>query len=127
MKVILRGYPEAASGLAEVDVPLTGTVIAAELLAAVEEAIGGDGQRELAGASVVSISAGGVKSTLLYYLAAAGVGSLRVIDHDRVELSPIPATRPALAEPPRTGCCTAMPNPYTKALWLSTMQILSSR
>ncbi|MFI6803214.1 HesA/MoeB/ThiF family protein [Streptosporangium canum] len=28
-----------------------------------------------------------MKSTLLYYLAAAGVGSLRIIDHDQVELS----------------------------------------
>ncbi|SDI11673.1 hypothetical protein SAMN05421505_13456 [Sinosporangium album] len=43
MKVILRGYPEAASGLAEVDVPLTGTVLPATLVAAVEEAMGRDG------------------------------------------------------------------------------------
>lgn len=33
------------------------------------------------------LGAGGVKSPLLLYLAAAGVGRVRIIDHDRVELS----------------------------------------
>lgn len=37
--------------------------------------------------SVVSVGAGGVKSPLLYYLAAAGVGKIKIIDFDRVELS----------------------------------------
>lgn len=49
--------------------------------------LGSEAQRSLQQASVVSIGAGGVKSPLLYYLAAAGVGTLRIIDFDQVELS----------------------------------------
>lgn len=49
--------------------------------------IGDDGQRHLGDASVAVIGAGGVKSPLLLYLAAAGVGRLALIDDDRVELS----------------------------------------
>lgn len=49
--------------------------------------IGSQGQRRLRATSVVSIGAGGVKSSLLYYLVAAGVGRIRIIDFDRVELS----------------------------------------
>lgn len=44
-------------------------------------------QRKLAGARVAVVGAGGVKSPLLLYLAAAGVGYIRIIDFDRVELS----------------------------------------
>src|SRR5512139_2247822 len=49
--------------------------------------VGPEGQSRLRGARVVSIGAGGVKSPMLYYLAAAGIGTLRIIDFDRVELS----------------------------------------
>lgn len=49
--------------------------------------IGADGQRRLAQASVAVVGAGGVKSPTLLYLAAAGIGHLRIIDFDRVELS----------------------------------------
>jgi adenylyltransferase/sulfurtransferase len=49
--------------------------------------LGVEGQERLDAARVVSIGAGGVKSALLYYLAAAGVGTLRIIDFDRVEVS----------------------------------------
>lgn len=49
--------------------------------------LGPTAQQRLAGARVVSIGAGGVKSPMLYYLAAAGVGHLTIIDFDRVELS----------------------------------------
>jgi adenylyltransferase/sulfurtransferase len=49
--------------------------------------IGRRGQARLAQSDVAVIGAGGVKSPLLYYLAAAGVGRLRIIDHDHVELS----------------------------------------
>lgn len=37
--------------------------------------------------SVVCIGAGGVKATLLMSLVAAGVGKLRIIEYDRIELS----------------------------------------
>lgn len=49
--------------------------------------VGQRGQALISRARVVCIGAGGVKSPLLYYLAAAGVGTLRIIDPDRVELS----------------------------------------
>lgn len=44
-------------------------------------------QEMLQRAKVVVIGAGGVKSTLLMSLAAAGIGKLRIIEFDRVELS----------------------------------------
>ena len=49
--------------------------------------LGPAAQQCLARARVVSIGAGGVKSAMLYYLAAAGVGHLTIIDFDHVELS----------------------------------------
>lgn len=49
--------------------------------------LGPERQKRLRDARVVTIGAGGVKSSMLYYLVAAGVGSLRIIDFDRVELS----------------------------------------
>ncbi len=48
---------------------------------------GSDRQGALEKARVVVIGAGGVKSTLLMSLAAAGVGVIRVIEFDTVELS----------------------------------------
>lgn len=49
--------------------------------------VGATGQRRLTCGSAVAIGAGGVKSSLLYYLVATGLGHLRIIDFDRVELS----------------------------------------
>jgi molybdopterin-synthase adenylyltransferase len=49
--------------------------------------IGGPGQAALKEASVLVIGAGGLGAPLLQYLAAAGIGTLGVIDHDRVDLS----------------------------------------
>jgi molybdopterin-synthase adenylyltransferase len=48
--------------------------------------IGGEGQRRLLAATVAVIGAGGIGSPAIQYLAAAGVGTLRVIDDDRVSL-----------------------------------------
>jgi molybdopterin/thiamine biosynthesis adenylyltransferase len=48
--------------------------------------IGGEGQRRLLAARVTLIGAGGIGSPALQYLAAAGVGVLRVIDDDRISL-----------------------------------------
>jgi len=44
--------------------------------------IGGEGQKRLLAANIVLIGAGGIGSSALLYLAAAGVGTLRVIDDD---------------------------------------------
>lgn len=49
--------------------------------------IGGAGQQALLGATVALIGAGGIGSPAILYLAAAGVGKLRVIDDDVVDLS----------------------------------------
>jgi adenylyltransferase/sulfurtransferase len=49
--------------------------------------IGGEGQRRLLDATVAVIGAGGIGSPLIQYLAAAGVGALRIIDDDVVDLS----------------------------------------
>jgi adenylyltransferase/sulfurtransferase len=49
--------------------------------------IGGAGQARLLDATVALIGAGGIGSPAIQYLAAAGVGRLRVIDDDTVSLS----------------------------------------
>ena len=49
--------------------------------------IGFDGQRRIANARVLCIGAGGLGSPILSYLAAAGVGTIGVIDDDRVDAS----------------------------------------
>ncbi|MBM3951752.1 MAG: molybdopterin-synthase adenylyltransferase MoeB [Rhodospirillales bacterium] len=49
--------------------------------------VGGEGQARLMRAKVLVVGAGGLGSPLLLYLAAAGVGTLGVIDADHVDLS----------------------------------------
>ena len=49
--------------------------------------VGGEGQERLLKARVALVGAGGLGSPAGYYLAAAGVGTIGVIDDDRVELS----------------------------------------
>ena len=49
--------------------------------------IGGAGQRKLRAATVAVVGAGGIGSPAIQYLAAAGVGTLVVIDDDTVDLS----------------------------------------
>lgn len=49
--------------------------------------IGGAGQARLKGADVVVIGAGGIGSPAIAYLAAAGIGRLRIVDDDTVDTS----------------------------------------
>lgn len=49
--------------------------------------IGGEGQQKLKRARVLVIGAGGLGAPVLLYLAAAGIGTLGIVDDDRVSLS----------------------------------------
>ena len=49
--------------------------------------VGGAGQQRLLNARVLVVGAGGLGSPLLMYLAAAGVGTIGIIDDDVVDLS----------------------------------------
>src|SRR5438067_10911311 len=49
--------------------------------------IGEDGQRRLKSARVLCIGAGGLGSPATLYLAAAGIGTIGIVDNDVVDLS----------------------------------------
>ena len=49
--------------------------------------IGIEGQRKLKGAKVLVVGTGGLGAPLALYLAAAGVGTLGLVDFDNVDIS----------------------------------------
>lgn len=49
--------------------------------------VGGKGQRKLLNSSVLCVGAGGLGAPAIQYLAAAGVGTIGIIDNDIVDLS----------------------------------------
>jgi len=49
--------------------------------------VGEEGQAKLLDAKVLMVGAGGLGSPSAYYLAAAGIGTLGIIDHDVVDMS----------------------------------------
>lgn len=52
--------------------------------------VGIAGQEKLSNAKVACIGAGGLGTPLLLYLAASGVGTLGIVDEDKIELSNLP-------------------------------------
>ena len=63
--------------------------------------IGGAGQTKIMDGRVLVIGAGGVGSPVLLYLAAAGVGTIGIIDDDKIELSNL--QRQIIHTTPRVG------------------------
>ena len=49
--------------------------------------VGGVGQEKICNAKVLIIGIGGLGCPLLSYLSASGVGTLGIVDHDKVEIS----------------------------------------
>src|SRR4030066_2268631 len=49
--------------------------------------VGGKGQKKISDARVFLVGAGGLGCPVGYYLAAAGVGTIAIVDNDEVELS----------------------------------------
>ena len=49
--------------------------------------IGIVGQKKIVSSKVLIIGAGGLGSPLAIYLAASGVGTIGIVDHDKVEIS----------------------------------------
>lgn len=66
------------------------------------EGIGRDGQLKLNQAKVLVVGAGGLGSPVLLYLAAAGVGTLGIVDYDQVEESNL--QRQIIHATPDVGC-----------------------
>ena len=53
--------------------------------------VGGPGQQKLKQARVLIVGAGGLGTPVIQYLAAAGVGTIGIVDDDHVALSNLPA------------------------------------
>jgi len=86
----LRKYRKTASDQEPQDMtqgPMSDTEIERYARHLMLREVGGAGQQELRKAKVLVIGAGGLGSPVLQYLAAAGVGTLGVIDDDIVSLS----------------------------------------
>ncbi len=68
--------------------------------------VGGTGQERLLNGSVLIVGAGGLGSPCAYYLAAAGVGRIGIVDSDKVELNNL--QRQILHSTPRVGMSKAV-------------------
>jgi molybdopterin/thiamine biosynthesis adenylyltransferase len=69
--------------------------------------IGGEGQRKLLDAKVLCVGAGGLGSPIAMYLAAAGVGTLGIVDFDRVDLTNLHGLNPGINVVPHDTMLTS--------------------
>lgn len=82
--------------------------------------VGGQGQQKLKGARVLVIGAGGLGSPVAMYLAATGVGTIGIIDHDKVSLDnlqrQIVHDTPHIGEPKVASAATTLArlNPHVR-------------
>jgi len=82
--------------------------------------VGGAGQTKLKAARVLVIGAGGLGSPLMLYLAAAGIGTIGVVDDDVVDLSNLQRQiahttgRVGMAKVVSAGCAANAINPGLK-------------
>ena len=65
------------------------------------EDVGVEGQKRLKASKVAVVGAGGLGSPALLYLAAAGVGTLTIVDDDTVETSNLQLSLIHISEPTR--------------------------
>ena len=79
--------PPAASGLGRIGEPLTNDEVKRYSRHLIMPEVGVEGQRKLKASKVLCIGAGGLGSPVAMYLAAAGVGTLGIVDFDTVDFS----------------------------------------
>jgi molybdopterin-synthase adenylyltransferase len=73
--------------MSEIQKPLSSEEIERYARHIILSELGGAGQQKLKRAKVLVIGAGGLGAPVLSYLAAAGIGTLGIVDDDRVSLS----------------------------------------
>src|SRR5436309_15281654 len=84
----VRSVAPAASGQADRELPtLTNDEVKRYSRHLIMPEVGVDGQRKLKAAKVLCIGAGGLGSPVAMYLAAAGVGTIGLVDFDVVDFS----------------------------------------
>jgi adenylyltransferase/sulfurtransferase len=82
-----RAGVQPAAGIGRVGEPLTNDEVKRYSRHLIMPEVGVDGQRRLKASKVLCIGAGGLGSPVAMYLAAAGVGTLGIVDFDTVDFS----------------------------------------
>jgi adenylyltransferase/sulfurtransferase len=92
--------------------------------------VGEEGQEKLLSSRVLVIGAGGLGSPMLLYLAAAGVGTIGIVDNDRVDLTNLQRqiVHASLSKPTRSGLARTTPRQLLPAtIWWPTAATISRR